>query len=306
MSRSAATPLAGSTPTRPELHIHPHAEQAPLDKIPSEIWRLPDDSIGCVIYREDDTYRMRFPGLADFIAHRVTGQAECTPVEGVNHTTLQHIYLNQVMPAILSMLHRPVFHASCVVVDGVAIAFIGDSGKGKSTLATHLALHGNPMLTDDGLELEWAAEGYLALPSHPAIRLWDDSRAKLLPANAVALPAVQHTSKNRFASDGLFLFSEQPTLLRRAFFLGDGDTRSIEITQLSPQRAHIAWLEHAPMLDTHDRARIVSQFEQIKRLVEMRISYTLNYPRDYNRLPELTAALHEHLATTPSSPFSPL
>jgi hypothetical protein len=283
-------------PNQPVLHICPHAEQAATGNAPNEVWRFPDNSLGCEIFRESETYRMRFPGLADFIAHRDTGQVECIPVQGLNQTTLQHLYLNQVMPAVLSLLHRPVFHASCVVMDGAAIAFIGNSGQGKSTLATHLALQGSPLLTDDGLELEWAAEGYLALPSHPAIRLWDDSRTRLLPPNAVALPAVQHSSKNRFASDGLFPFSEQPTLLRRGFFLGDGSAQSIEIKRLTPQNAHIAWLQYLPMLDTHDRARIASQFEQIRRLVEMGISYTLDYPRDYSRLPELASALRKHLA----------
>ena len=286
------------TQTQPKLYICSHAEQATLEKEPSEIWRFPDNTVGCAIFREDDTYRMRFPGLADFIAHRNTAQVECIPVDGVNQITLQHLYLNQVMPAVLSMLHRPVFHASCVVMDGAAIAFVGDSGKGKSTLATHLALQGNSLLTDDGLELAWTEQGYLALPSHPAIRLWDDSRTQLLPSNTVALPAVQHTSKSRFSSDGLFSFCEQPTLLRRAFFLGDGKTQSIEITRLSPQKAHIAWLEHSPMLDTRDKARITSQFEQIKRMVEKDISFTFNYPRDYSQLPEVALALQEHLATS--------
>lgn len=296
MNRRAVTPLEPIAPTRPVLHIFPHAEQATLENEPSEIWRSPDDSLGCVIFREDNTYRMRFPGLADFIAHSGTGQVNCIPAQGVNQNTLQHLYLNQVMPAVLSMLHRPIFHASCVVMDGSAIAFIGDSGKGKSTLATHLALHGNPILADDGLELEWTEKGYLALPSHPSIRLWEDSRARLLPANAVALPAVQHTSKNRFVSDGLFPFSEQPALLRRAFFLGDGNTQSIQISRLSSQNAHIAWLANSPMLDTRDRDRMTSQFEQITRAVKMRISYSLDFPRDFSRLPELAQSLHEHLA----------
>lgn len=283
-------------PDQPSLHVLPPAEQPRLDQEPTQVWHLPNEEPWCRIYRMGDAYRMRFPGFADFIAHR-NGNVECHPVAGTDEATLQHLYLNQVLPAVLSLLNRPAFHASCVAMDGMAIAFIGASGRGKSTLATYLGLQGHPLLTDDGVELRWSNGSYIALPSHPAIRLWGDSSNELLPNDAVSLPPVSYTSKGRYRSDGLMPFARQPMPLRRAYFLGDGSADTIAIAPLRSHAAHIAWVEHSPTLDTQDGQRLKSQFEQVTRLVEMGISYTLDYPRRYDILPEVAAALLEHMAS---------
>jgi hypothetical protein len=47
------------------------------------------------------------------------------------------------------------------------VVFAAESGRGKSTLAASFAVNGFRFLTDDGLVLEPAGEGYAVLPSHP-------------------------------------------------------------------------------------------------------------------------------------------
>ena len=55
--------------------------------------------------------------------------------------------------SLLSLGYEPL-HATAVVVDGEAVAFLGDCGYGKSTLGAAFLARGFPLLTDDVLALE--------------------------------------------------------------------------------------------------------------------------------------------------------
>lgn len=69
-------------------------------------------------------------------------------------------------------------HASCVAFGGRAVAFTGNSGVGKSTLAAMLTRQGFPLLADDVT----VVDGTLALPAFPRQKLWADTLAHLAVA----------------------------------------------------------------------------------------------------------------------------
>ena len=66
-------------------------------------------------------------------------------------------------------------HASSVVRSGRIIAFTGESGEGKSTLAAALARHGFGHRSDDVLLVEPTADSIRAWPDRDRIKLWDDA-----------------------------------------------------------------------------------------------------------------------------------
>jgi hypothetical protein len=88
------------------------------------------------------------------------------------------------------VLHRrgaTPLHASCVAIDGRAIAICGDSGLGKSTLAAALAREGHAVLSDDITVVQFAVGTALAVPGSPHVRLNEDSiRATALDATELA------------------------------------------------------------------------------------------------------------------------
>ena len=120
------------------------------------------------------------------------------PAPGVTSPTVEHLYLNQVLPLALSRQGKLVLHGSAVDIAGQGVAFLGESGRGKSTLAASFATEGTRFLTDDGLLLEWVDGRCMIIPSHPSIRLWEDSQEALVNSSAEMAPAVSFTSKARF------------------------------------------------------------------------------------------------------------
>ncbi len=154
-----------------DFSLRAERSQAPLDVEPFHTWAFPDGTLWTAFHRVNGGYLLRFPDLADFLVSADGIEVSGIPVPGTSEATSQHLYLNQVLPLVLSKLGKLVFHASAVEVPGGAVAFAAESGRGKSTLAASFAVSGFRFLTDDGLVVEPTAEGHQILPSHPSIRL---------------------------------------------------------------------------------------------------------------------------------------
>ena len=121
-----------------------------------------DGTVWTEFYRADGRYLLRFPGLADFEISEDGTEVFAYPVRDVDEATVEHLYINQVVPLALSRQGKPAFHASVVTVPGGSIAFLGKTGMGKSTLAASFALHDSAFLTDDALIIEESAGQCLA------------------------------------------------------------------------------------------------------------------------------------------------
>jgi len=267
--------------------------QAPIPA-PFHAWDLPDGSPWTQFHRDGGGYLLRFPALADFSVAADGATVTCHPVPGIPNATTEHLYLNQVLPLALSKQGRLVFHASAVEVDGGAIAFIGESGRGKSTLAASFAIAGFRFLTDDGLVVEPADRGHVVLPSHPSIRLWADSEAALIAPGTAIAPAVGYTSKSRFLAGDRLGFCDEARPLRRVYFLGDGSAPDISFRRLNGAEAMIEWVKHSFLLDVEEKPRLASHFDQVAKLANEPIHFVLDYPRRYEDLARVRRAIVEH------------
>ncbi len=70
-------------------------------------------------------------------------------------------------------------HASCVAIDDRAVAFVGPSGRGKSTLAAFLAARGFALLTDDVCRIVFQRQHVCVVPGSCRLRLWPDAARAL-------------------------------------------------------------------------------------------------------------------------------
>lgn len=268
--------------------------QAPLQSACFHQWTFPDGSHWTQFHRTEGGYLLRFPDLADFLISQDGRQVTCFPAPEVTEDTSRHLFLNQVLPLALAKQGKLVLHASAVEIGNYAVAFMGESGRGKSTLAASFATNGFPFLTDDGLLLAPAASGYQVLPSHPSIRLWDDSQQALISPDVLTAPPVQFTSKGRFLAGEDVVFCAQPRPLRRVYFLGAGLSPQLTFERLKPSEALIELVKHSFLLDIEERDMLAAQFDEFSRLVSQPICYRLDYPRRYEDLAFIRQAIVEH------------
>ena len=239
---------------------------------------------------------MRFPSLADFRVSQDGSAVRCWPVDGVSAGTIEHLYLNQVLPLALSKQRRLVFHASTVEVEGGAAAFLGESGSGKSTLAASFGMGGHRVLTDDGLLVEEREGVFEAQPSHPSIRLWEDSQAALMDRTAVLAPAVQYTSKVRILAHEPIDFCREARRLRRIFFLVNEGADGPAISPVKAGEALAQLVRHSFLLDIEEREMLAYHFDRLAAMVREPICWRLDYPRRYDALPAVRRAILENAA----------
>jgi hypothetical protein len=268
--------------------------QAALALTPFQEWTFPDGTLWTRFYRTGEGYLLRFPDLGDFDVSADGCAVRAWPAPGISEDTMQHLYLNQVLPLALSKQGKIVFHASAVDTGNGAIAFLGESGRGKSTLAASFASGGQRFLTDDALLLDPAEGGYLVQPSHPSIRLWDDSQEALLAADAELAPPVQYTPKARILSGDGLPFCNAARQLRRVYFLGDGSAEELTIQRMRPSEAMIGLVRNSFLLDIEAHEMLSSHFDLLAKMVALPIYYHLDYPRAFAALPSIRQGILEH------------
>jgi hypothetical protein len=257
-------------------------------------WVFPDGAVWTQFFRLGADYLLRFPELADFEVSADGTRVQGFPAPGVPSPTVEHLYLNQALPLALSRQGKLVLHGSAVDIGGLGVAFLGESGRGKSTLAASFATGGDRFLTDDGLLLEWAGSRCMIVPSHPSIRLWEDSQDALVNEHVAMAPAVSFTSKARFLAGPDIAFCDQAQPLRRLYFLGDGQVETPTVEPLRPAEALIELVKHSFLLDIEAQDGLARHFDDLSRLAALPIYFRLDYPRRYDALAAVRETVVRH------------
>lgn len=102
---------------------------------------------------------------------RVSGNAEWEEIEMA--------LIGVVCAVLLARQGRTLLHGACVAWNGGAVAILGDSGRGKSTLAAAALHEGARLLSEDLVVLEAGADGVAAQPGYGRISLLPDAVAAL-------------------------------------------------------------------------------------------------------------------------------
>ena len=143
-------------------------------------WVAPGGKVWLAIGRTADGYIFRFRRFADFHWMDEGRLLTCHVRPGAQMRTVRHLLLDQVLPVLASDgAARNGLHASAVMIEGGAVAFVGATGRGKSTLAASFATAGHPVVTDDCFMLEPGRDGPRAVPTYPSLRLSEDVADRL-------------------------------------------------------------------------------------------------------------------------------
>ena len=113
--------------------------------------------------------------VADVARYFVTSREIVIEPRGGCDEDVVTFLVGPVVAALLQMRGVLTLHAAAVEMDAGAVLLLGSSGVGKSALAAALVERGHALLADDVTGLAPAADGVLALPAFPHMRLWADT-----------------------------------------------------------------------------------------------------------------------------------
>lgn len=131
----------------------PRTEDLPEGRV---LLRLRTDQQLYVAVETEDRYLLRFFGTCDISVNPALTVATIFPVEAADPAIISVLAGGTMIAFVLSMRGEAVLHGSAVQVGERALAFVGASGMGKSTMATLQAAEGAELITDDLLRLDVA------------------------------------------------------------------------------------------------------------------------------------------------------
>jgi hypothetical protein len=170
----------------------------------------------------------------DYGAHLLScgGQSlSCFP-EAASESAWQRLLLAQVLPFAALLQGLEVFHASAVVRNGEAVAFLGPSRSGKTSLALELCARGAIFLADDVLAVETRDGTLFANPGSPIAGVarddsGEDSEPLWDPDRVVAVNARERMVRIEGAA--------QPAPLRTLLFIDRGGDDAPESPRFEPR-----------------------------------------------------------------------
>jgi len=241
-------------------------------------------------------YLLRFPELADFVISENT--VTCHRAPYCSDDTLCHLVLDQVIPRWWAHKGNLVLHASAVELpDGRVIAFLGESGWGKSTLAAALQARGGRLLGDDCISLKSRDGKVQLIPSYNSLRLNDDSIVMLSIDGQHRARASHYSGKRSFAQEART--DHKLFWLDTLYVMAEpGDTITLGVEALCGAELIATLTKRSFLLDIHDtRCAARQMFEAAAVLRAIPRVYSLDYPRDFQQLPALCAALSAQFTT---------
>lgn len=248
-------------------------------------------SDGWTYLRYDELFEFLVAPLGDFILYQF--------LRPVSLESFQTYALGRVFSfALVKMGHEPL-HAATIVVKGKAVAFLGASTFGKSSLAACFIAGGYPLLTDDTLRLEERDGGYVAFPGPPRLRLMPKIGRLYLGGNddGVVMNPREENAKTPKLVFSLSLAQSFSAIAPLGAIYSVTPPRKvyrkqrIAIGSLTPLQAlmNVLSFTHNDQLASGDR--LSRQFESARRLIESVHMRSLAYPRILASLNEVRDAV---------------
>jgi hypothetical protein len=252
-----------------------------------------------VVLRDGSTY-VRWRTIGEFI---VTGDGRRIMFRRFDQASLESFQVYLLGQALSFALIRQGFeplHATAVVVDRRAVAFLGSNAFGKSSLAACFLEAGSRLLTDDLLILGESRNRIVAYPGPPRLKLFPKIARRLLGQDAsnhvhmnpdtdkLILPIDEHRRHGRpVALDAIYALAAPRDACR---------TPCVRIDSLSPREAFLELLKGTFNRRLTNQPRLKRQFGVTARLTDLVAVKRLTYPRAIDRLPEVREAVLADLA----------
>jgi hypothetical protein len=172
------------------------------------------------LYAEDGEVHLSWGNVAELLVCNGS-EIIVDPASNTHIQLLRNFILGPALGILLYQRGRLVLHASAVVIDGRAIAFLGWKGSGKSTIAAALHARGHKVAADDLVALKMdGVKKPMVLPGIPQLKLWPDA-VKSIGENPESFPRlyIESEKRARRIDDG---FSDISIPLEKIYVLDPG------------------------------------------------------------------------------------
>jgi hypothetical protein len=188
-----------------------------------------------------DAVTLRFPQVGSFLVapDRIVASMD----DPDDAPLLRNFVLGPAIGTLLHLRGGLVLHASCVMRNGQAVAFLGDSEWGKSTLAYACYLAGWQLMTDDILVVRDNAS---VVPAFPRVKVWPAS-LRALGQDPDAWPAVHSAiDKRDVRADRDFSGAAMPLT---AVYVLAAQRGAVGVSGLATQDAFAELVRHSYAVD---------------------------------------------------------
>jgi hypothetical protein len=243
------------------------------------IWKTPGGNFLRVAYRDDTQFWLERNGIEVW---------SLWPGDLTLEDTATYL-LGPILGLVLRLRGVTCLHASAVVLDGQAVAFVGNAGAGKSTTAAAFARRGNAILSDDVVALTERGGAFFVSPAYPYLSLWPEA-VEVLYGSPEALPHLSRNYEKRCLSleDQKLQFEERSLPLAAIYILGErrGDPAPT-LEDVPAQRAFLTLVANSFATCVLDTALRAQEFALLGRLVSTVPVRELRAHCDANRLAKL-------------------
>jgi len=260
---------------------------------PAAKWTLPSGRPFLVSAKTKNGYLLQFVDLVHFFVDQAGTEVVFSPQPEVPADSVRHLFLDSVVPLVLSLRNHGVLHASAIGTPFGACAFAAATGTGKSTLSASFQKAGYPSITDDCLLLEKEGSDFYARASYPGVRLLRDSLSLFRAQHEATLSVAHYNSKRRV---GAGLFATGRHRLSAIYCLERPRSDVVKLREplieaLSAHERLLAALRYMFCLDPHDPTLLVRQFRLLEILVSEVPILRLTIPDDFSALPRVHEAV---------------
>lgn len=219
---------------------------------------------------------------------------------GADRGLLRSLLIGELMAALLRQRGYLVLHGAAVARDGAAIGFLGNSGWGKSTLASHFTQRGYTFLTDDVLVVDLSGEEPMVIPGPAHVKLNEDVAKLVVEESFDALRPVHGQTRKRLAEHRESELRGS-TPLHSLYLLERVARPAPGIDDLSGNSALLELIRHtrAQRLITSPafQAKHLAQCQTLLRRVRMGV---LHRPRSLERLSDVAEAVENDVGRVPA------
>jgi hypothetical protein len=241
------------------------------------------------------------PGVARYLVS--AGNIDVEPMEGAGMNDVCAFLLGTVFGALCHLRGIFPLHASTIEVGEQCVAFTGDSGAGKSTMAATLIARGHRLISDDVTYIRRTDAGQLQIwPGTNRLRLWESAMEGLRYAK-------QGVERERRGYDKFLVpasspvDADRPLRLRAIYHLDAAEPDApIAIDQVRGAAAVEVLLQNTFRLYiAEDIGRKGQVFAACTDLAREVLVFRLRRPMNFALLDLVSSKLEAHVAEAPVS-----